>query len=263
MALLAQREGLELLRPPSVKGPETLERLRAERPDVLLVVSYGELLRRELLDLPRGGCLNVHPSLLPRHRGATPIQAALLAGDEVTGVSIQEVVLELDAGDVLLQKRTEILPGETAGELASRLAELGAEAALEALDQVARGVARPAPQDPALATFCKRLTKEDGRIDWSRGARELERHVRAMNPWPLATAALPDGSGLAVLRAQALPVAARAAPGEVLQAKHRLLVATDDGVLELLLVQAAGRRALPADAFLRGSRLEPGQRLGA
>lgn len=268
LALLAQREGLELLQVPSVRPPEVLERLREAAADVFLVVSYGELLRQELLELPRLACLNVHPSLLPRHRGATPVQAAILAGDEETGVSIQRVVLELDAGDVLVQRRLAIRPGETAGELAARLAELSGEAVLEALAALERGTAVFTPQDPARATVCRRLAKEDGAIDWTRPAVELERHVRAMNPWPLATTALPDGTPLAVWRAQALPVGLGssgpgARPGEVLQAEHRLLVATGEGVLELLEVQAAGRRALSAELFLRGTRLAPGERLGA
>jgi methionyl-tRNA formyltransferase len=259
----AAGEGVELLEAETLRSGPALARLCAAEADVFLVASYGELLRQEVLDLPRHACLNVHPSLLPRHRGATPVQAAILAGDQETGTTIQRVVLALDAGDVLVQRRTPILPGETAGELSARLAELSAEAASEALELVARGAARYQPQDPAGVTVCKRLSKEDGRIDWARPALELERHVRAMNPWPLAATALPGGAPLLVHRASLAPGDPRAAPGTLLEAGARLVVATGEGALELTEVQAAGKRALPAAEFQRGARLAPGQRLGA
>lgn len=263
IAELAQAHGVALFEVESVRAPEALERLRAEAADVFLVASYGEFLRAEFLALPRTACLNVHPSLLPRWRGATPIQAAIRAGDLETGTTIQRVVLELDAGDVLVQERTPILPGETAGELAGRLAELSGRAALAALRQIERGEARYTPQDPTRVTVCRKLSKEDGRIDWSLSAAELERHVRAMNPWPLAHTTLADGSALGVWQAALAPGAAADAPaGALLEARERLVVATGAGALELTVVQLPGKRALPAADFLRGARLAPGQRLG-
>ncbi len=262
LSALARAAGVEALEVESVREPAVLERLRAEGAAVFLVASYGEFLRAEFLDLPSEACLNVHPSLLPRWRGATPIQAAIRAGDEQTGTTIQRVVLELDAGDVLVQERTPILAGETAGELAARLAELSGGAALEALALVERGEARYAPQDPAQVTVCKRLTKEDGRIDWTLPARELERHVRAMNPWPLASTTLPGGAALGVLRAEPVRSAADAAPGTLLEAGERLVVAAGEDALALTLVQQAGKRALSAADFLRGARLAAGERLG-
>jgi methionyl-tRNA formyltransferase len=265
IALLARAEGIALHQPPSAKDPELVERLRSLEADLFLVVSYGELLREEFLALPRELCLNVHPSLLPRHRGATPIPAAILAGDEQTGVSIQKMVLELDAGDVLVQKRARVLPGETAGELAARLAELSGEACLEALEQVEAGTAVFHPQDPEQVTFCKRLKKEHGAIDWSRSAVELERHVRAMNPWPMARTELSGSGTLGVCRAALtddFAMQGAAAPGELLQARERFLVACGEGVLELLEVQAAGKRPVEAAAYLRGARLEEGLVLG-
>src|SRR6185503_13389864 len=162
----------------SVREPAVMAHLAGLEPDVFLVVSYGEILRPEFLALPRVVSLNVHPSLLPRHRGATPIQAALLAGDDVTGVAIQKVAKELDAGELLLVRETPIAAGETAGELAARLAEWSGELVLEALALVDSGAARYEPQDHARATYCKKLTKEQGRIDWSKPAVELERLVR-------------------------------------------------------------------------------------
>ena len=252
-----------MLQPASVKDDAFLDELRAVNADVFLVVSYGELLRQSFLDIPRLVPLNVHPSLLPRHRGATPIQAAILAGDDVTGVSIQKVVAELDAGDVVAARETEVRPAETAGELAARLALLASELVVETLDDVAADRAVYRPQDPALVTHCKRLTKADGRIDWTKPAAFLERHVRAMNPWPLAHTTRADGAHLAVHRAIAHEeTRAGVAPGTVVSVDGRLVVACAEGALEPSVVQARGKRALPAAEFLRGARMDVGERLG-
>jgi methionyl-tRNA formyltransferase len=259
LAELARAHGLELLTPEKATDPAFLARLRALAPDALLVVAYGKLLRPELLAIPRLASLNVHPSLLPRHRGATPIPAALLAGDAVTGVTIQKVAEELDAGDVLCAVETPIGPEENAGELAQRLAALSGELAERALALVASGRAVYTPQDPARATYCAKLEKEDGLLVWSRPADELARHVRAMTPWPGARAVLPDGDELAVLRAAA--TAGAGAPGEVLEAGRRFVVACGAGALELLSVQPAGKRPMAGDEFLRGRRYPPGLNL--
>jgi methionyl-tRNA formyltransferase len=262
VAALARREGIELLEPESVREPAVLARLRALEPDVFLVVSYGEILRPEFLAIPRLVALNVHPSLLPRHRGATPVQAAILAGDEVTGVAIQKIGAELDAGDILFALQTAIHPDETAGELQARLAKWSGELVLPALELVESGRARYQPQDHTRATTCKKLTKEQGRLDWSEPAIELERRVRAMNPWPGTVTRLPGGADLYVWRARAAR-GGSGAPGTVLEASKRLVIATGDGSLELTEVQLAGKRILPAADFLRGARLAPGERLGA
>ena len=264
VAELAEEVGVPVLQPETVRDPKVLERLAAEEADVFLVASYGEFLREEFLELPREACLNVHPSLLPRWRGATPVQAAILAGDAETGTTIQRVVLELDAGDVLVQKRVPMLPGESAGELAGRLASLSGEAAVEALARIDRNEAVYTPQDPERVTTCRKLTKEHGHLDWRRSAAELERHVLAMNPWPVAHTALPDHTHLGVWRAAQAPLFDDAVPGEpgtVLAAKNRLLVRAGEGALELLEVQAAGKRAMSAGDFLRGARLAVGDRL--
>jgi methionyl-tRNA formyltransferase len=260
VARLAREAEVRLLRPDSARDPAFLAELRALEPDVCLVASYGELLDEEFLSIPRLGSLNVHGSLLPRHRGASPVQAAILAGDEETGVSIQRVVMALDAGDVLLERRTPIGPEETAGELFARLAELGAEAALEALDRLADGTARFTPQDPELVTVCKKIVKAAGAIDWSRDATSLARLVRAMNPWPGARTTAPGGKPLVVQRAA--EVSGAGAPGELIEAGERCVVACGSGALELSLVQPAGKRAMTAAEWLRGARLESGDRLG-
>jgi len=261
VADLARAADIDCLQPESVRDPEFLERLRAVEADVFLVVSYGELLRQEFLDIPRIVNLNVHPSLLPRWRGASPIQAAIRAGDEETGVSIQKVVLALDAGDVLVARRAPILPGETAGELAGRLAELSGELVVEALQSLADGKAEYTAQDPERVTTCKRIKKEDGLIDWKQDAVEIDRQVRALNPWPGAFTFV-AGKKLAVWAAQLLPLEETGEPGTVLAAKERLTVACGQGALELTRVQVAGKRPLPAGDFLRGTRLEVGSLLG-
>ena len=265
---LAEAAGVPLLHPPAPKGARDeafQDQLRALEPDVIVVASFGELLDQRFLDLAL--VLNVHGSLLPRHRGASPVQAALLAGDTETGVSIQRVVLALDAGDVLHQKRCAIHPDDTAGELFERLAKLGAEALPEALELVASGNATYTPQDPAAVTVCRKLQKDAGRIDWASDSEALERLVRAMSPWPSAFTELEDGRVLKIHRVSIADAPARAenppAPGTVLEAKGRLLVATRSGALELHEVQLAGKRAMPAADFLRGQRLEPGLRLGS
>jgi methionyl-tRNA formyltransferase len=264
VAELARGADIELIEPASVRDPAVMARLAALEPDVFLVVSYGELLRAEFLALPRVVALNVHPSLLPRHRGATPIPAAILAGDTVTGVAIQRIALALDAGDLLLVRETPIGAEETAGELAARLAALSGELVLEALERVDSGRATYVPQDAAQATYCKKLAKEHGRVDWARPADELARLVRALNPWPGATTTLPGGEPLSIWRARPVdpPGDPAGAPGALLATGPRLVVATGAGALELLEVQAAGKRALPAADFVRGARLGAGMRLG-
>jgi methionyl-tRNA formyltransferase len=255
LAALADAQGVEVLQPETTKSADFVAALAARAPDVLLVASYGEILRREVLELAPHGALNVHASLLPRWRGASPIQAAIAAGDAETGVAIQRMVRELDAGDVLLVERTAIGAEETAGELMGRLAVLGGEAAVRALDVLERGEARFTPQDASRATHARKLAKEDGRVDWRRGAAELARFVRAMNPWPLARTTLPDARELAILRARAADGAeVGRAPGELVDTA-RFLVATGDGALELLEVQPAGKPAMDGGAFLRGARL--------
>ena len=243
--------------PADPHAPDVIGELRRLEPDVLAVASYGVILRPELLELAPHGCLNVHASLLPRHRGASPIQAAILAGDAETGVTIQRIVQELDAGDVLLARRHPIGPKTTAGELLGALAELGGEALVEALDLIEAGRAEPAPQDGAAATFARKLKKRHGRIDWSRPALELERRVRAFSPWPGAT--FLDAKGRPVTLAVAKLAEGRGAPGTVLAAGERFVVAACEGALELVRVGPAGKREMTGAEYLRGARLEVGQ----
>ncbi|MEZ6002885.1 MAG: methionyl-tRNA formyltransferase [Planctomycetota bacterium] len=255
---LAREHGLAIVQPETTKSPEFEAQLRAFAPDVLVVASYGEILRQNILDLAPHGALNVHGSLLPRWRGASPVQAAILAGDPETGVSVQRMVLALDAGDILHEIRTPIHVEDTGGTLFDRLSELGARAILEALDRIEDGHAEWKPQDAATVTHCRKIPKDAGRLHFDRPAAELERLVRAMNPWPATFAFLPDGRRLTLLRAEAVenPDPA-AAPGTLLD-DRTLLIACGDGALHALEVKPEGKRAMSAPDFLRGAQLPAG-----
>ncbi len=266
LVLLARSEGLNVAQPGRVCSAEFLSELRELAPDVILVAAFGEYLSAEFLALPRMECLNVHPSLLPRHRGASPIQAAIRCGDEVSGVSIQRVVKEMDAGDVLLSRETALRGDETSAELLPRMAEIGAELALDALELLATGKAVFEPQDPSRVTLCKKLQKVDGMLDWSESAIQIDRIVRAMNPWPMARTQLPGNRGeLLIQRGAVHPDsgATEVNPGQILEASKRLCVATGKGVYEILELKPAGKRAMDAISYLRGSRLNEGDCFGA
>lgn len=265
LAEVAQARGVPVFQPESTRDEAVQAELRALEADVLVVASYGEILREPMLQLAPHGALNVHASLLPRHRGASPIQAAILAGDATTGVSVQRMVLALDKGDVLHELTTPIGAEETAGELFDRLAELGGRAAIEALDLLESGAARFQPQDDALATYAGKLEKLAGRIDWTRSADELDRQRRAMHPWPGSTTTTPDGKPLAITAARIVRDAdtTGVAPGSLIEIKPRCLVACGVDALELLEIKPAGKQAMSADAWLRGARCELGDRLGS
>ena len=277
LAAIAHEHGVAVLQPAKARDADFIARLRALAPDVIVVASYGEILVKEVLDLPRLACLNVHASLLPRHRGASPIQAAILAGDGETGVSVQRMVEALDEGDVLLEERTPIGAHENAGELLERLSHLGANAIVRALDQLEAGTARFTPQDPRRATLARKIKKEHGRIDWTKSATEIERTVRAFTPWPGARTATPAGVELVLLDVRAHGAnegsneatttvstsTETQATGTVLTTRPALLVQCGEGVLEIRRLKPAGKAAMDADAWLRGARIEAGTRLGA
>ncbi len=264
LAALARAQGVAVDQPPTVRDEAFLARLRALAPEVILVAAYGEYLTAEFRSLASLEILNVHPSLLPRHRGASPIQAAIASGDPVTGVSIQRVVKEVDAGDVALTLETEIGAEETAGELGERLARLGGEASVRVLEGLVSGTTIFVPQDPSRATVCTKLAKEDGEIAWGRSAVELANLVRAMNPWPLARTVLPGGGELLVLSSRPLESGGSVAvsPGTLIETGRRLVVRAGEGALELMSVKPAGKRAMSAAEFLRGAHLHEGARLG-
>ena len=228
-------------------------------PDLMVVAAYGQILPRAVLDLPRLGCLNLHASLLPRHRGASPIQASILAGDAETGVTAMAMDEGLDTGDILLATRTPIFPNETAGDLHDRLAELAPALLLESLELFEKGSANRIPQDFALATYAPKLGRQDGRLDWREPARLLARRVRAMNPWPAASAKLVAGGILKIHSAQESSEGGD--PGTVLSAgPGGIVVAAGEGSLVLREVQIEGKKRLPAADFLRGFPMPAGTR---
>jgi methionyl-tRNA formyltransferase len=267
VAQVARARGLPLLQPTSLRRPEVQAELARAAPDVIVVAAYARLLPPAVLALPPLGCLNVHPSPLPRHRGPAPIQGALLAGDTETGTSIILLVEQMDAGPILAQERLPILPEDDATTLEPRLAAQGARLLVETLPRWAAGAIQPQPQDEAAATYTRRLTKEDGRLDWRRPAIELARQVRACAGWPGAFTTW-RGRLLKVLRAT--PVAERppdARPGTVFLLTESggpavPAVAAGEGSLRLDLIELAGRRPTPGAAFLQGYRDFVGSVLG-
>ena len=247
---------LPIFQPARIKREEAVADIRALAPDVIVVMAYGQILPRSVLEIPRVACLNLHASLLPRHRGAAPIQAAIVAGDHESGIAVMYMDEGLDTGDTLLQSRLEIAADETGRSLQDRLAQIAPDALHEALAQLQRGSAPRIPQDSSVATYAPKLEREDGRIDWMESAALIERKIRAFNPWPGAFTLLRDATGrdrkLKIFRA-ALVESKKASPGEILDTdKSKLLIATKDGALSLGEVQLEGKRRMSAAEFLRG-----------
>ncbi len=258
----AERLGLPVWTPENLRSPEAVERLRQLAPDVGVVVAYGEILRPNVLAIPPRGFVNVHASLLPKYRGASPVQAAILAGDRETGVTIMLMDAGMDTGPILAQRRIPIAEDETGASLAEKLARLGAELLVETLPRWLAGEIEPQPQDDAQASKTWRLKKEDGRVDWTRPAEFLARQVRAYTPWP-GTFTTWDGKLLKIRRAHAVQRPLEGAqPGEVRSLPEGLAVATGDGWLVLDEVQLEGRKAVSGEAFLRGHPQIVGARLG-
>jgi methionyl-tRNA formyltransferase len=253
--------GLAVEQPATLRTPEAVERLSSFGADLLVVVAYGLILPQAVLDVPRLGGWNIHASLLPRWRGAAPIQRAILAGDTVTGITIMQMEAGLDTGPMLLVRATPIGPRELGGELHDRLARLGAQAILEAIEAWQAGRIVPCPQPAEGVTYAAKLRKEEARIDWSRPASAIDAQVRAFNPWPVAETSW-AGRQLRIWQCEPEPATTPAEPGTVLESAHgRLVVAAGEGGLRLTQVQLAGRRAMSAAEFLKantlaGARLE-------
>lgn len=255
---LALEYGLPVLQPERIREPEAIEAIAALRPDCFVVVAYGQILPRTLLEMPRLGAYNVHASLLPKYRGAAPINWAIINGESETGVTVQHMVRKLDAGDIVAQMATPIGATETADELHDRLADLGAELIVPTLRQVFAGTATRTPQDPAQVSHVGMLSRELARIDWTRPAAELEPFVRGLNSWPVAHTVL-DGVRLKVWRAElGTPDTAGSAPGTVAVTDESIAVATGAGWLKLLEVQAEGRARMSVGDYLRGHRVADG-----
>jgi len=245
------RTRIPILQPARIKDQQATEEIRDFAPDVVVVVAYGQILPRDVLEIPRLACLNLHASLLPRWRGAAPIQAAIAAGDCETGITAMYMDEGLDTGDILLQRSVEILPNDTGGSLHDRLAQIASEALLESLRLVAARNAPRIPQDNVRATYAPKLKREHGLIDWSESAEAIERKIRAYNPWPGAFMKV-DRQNLKIFSASVVDLNGQ--PGEVLRSDEDLVVATGKDAVSLAEVQLEGKRRMSAAEFLRGHR---------
>ena len=259
--------GLPVEQPESLRERPERDRLAAHRPEIVVTAAYGLILPPEVLAIPPAGCINVHASLLPRWRGAAPVQHALLAGDAETGATIMQMDAGIDTGGILLSRTCPVRPDDTAGSLTDRLAHLGAEALREAMSGLTAGRIAPRPQDESAATLAPRIRKADALLDWSHDARNLERRVRAFDPWPMAFTFAGE-EPLRILRAEAVadpdpghPVPPP--PGTVVRSgAPGIEVQTGTGRLRVLRLQRPGKQPMDAREFLNGRRVDPGQRLG-
>jgi len=258
--------GIPLFQPESPRLPEVLPWIQSLKPEVMVTMAYGRILPREILELPPIACLNIHASLLPRHRGASPIQSSIACGDEESGVSVMFMAEGLDTGDVLLERRLRLLRRETAGSLSLRLANLAALSLRDALGLLQLGTAPRIPQDHALATVCGKITREHCRLDWRLPARALEQKIRSLQPRPAAFTTLQLSSGAnVVLKVHSAILATRSSgvPGSLLRVDDRgLLVACGEGSLLLGNIQPEGKGIMHSSAFIRGHALEIGSHLG-
>ncbi len=255
---LALQHSLPVLQPEKVKKPECIDSFKALNPDLAVVVAFGQIFPKTLLDIPRHGFINVHSSLLPAYRGAAPINHAVIDGCAESGVTIMQLDEGMDSGAILLQATTPIDVEDTAATLHDRLSDLGAELLGEALDQLAAGGWKPVPQDHSLATYAPMLKKSDGLIDWTKEAASIANQVRGMTPWPGCFTYL-DGKMLKVHTATVVDTEASTAPGEIVSSTGRgIEVATGGGMLVLQHVQLEGKKRMPAADFLKGHQVKPG-----
>ncbi|PYL85289.1 MAG: methionyl-tRNA formyltransferase [Verrucomicrobia bacterium] len=247
-----------ILQPARIKDRESIKEIRALTPDVIVVMAYGQILPKNVLEIPPTACLNLHASLLPRHRGAAPIQAAIAAGDRETGITVMYMDEGLDIGDILLQRKIDILPNDTGGSLHDHLSQIAPEALLESLRMLASRSAPRIPQENALATYAPKLSREAGRINWSEPAETIERKIRAFNPWPGAFMRMTTKANeLRTLKIfSAAIVNLSGAPGETLGGEKELIIAAGTGALSLLEVQLEGKRRMSAAEFLRGAKVD-------
>jgi methionyl-tRNA formyltransferase len=261
---LALREDLPVLQPEKARNEGFLGELRALAPELIAVAAYGQILPKNILDLPRFGCLNVHTSLLPRYRGPGPIQWAILNGDAETGVTIMKIAVTLDTGDILAQDSTPIQPEDNSATLHDRLAKMGAELLVRTIPDYITGKLVPRPQPTEGVSYAPKISKQDGRIDWRQPARVIWNRVRGLVPWPGAFTHLPGSPQPQMLKIwQADVVPSQGRPGEVLQAdKNGVVVACGEEALRIQVLQREGGRRLKAHEFLAGHPLQPGLQLG-
>lgn len=260
---VALQQALPVYQPESLRSTDAQAELKALDPDLMVVAAYGLLLPRAVLDIPRYGCLNIHASLLPRWRGAAPIQRAIAAGDTETGITIMQMAEGLDTGDMFYKSATPIAPADTGGSLHDRLAEMGGEAIVEAIKRLEAGTLNPEPQDDEQACYAHKLSKHDGHIDWSRSALEIGRQIRAFNPYPGSYTDLGQ-ERIRIYQATVVPLAGGNKPGTVLaRARTGIEVACGEGALLVERLQLAGSRPQSVTDLINGGKalLLPGQEL--
>lgn len=257
----ALSRGIPVFQPEKVKDPDAVARLKEEKPDLIVVAAFGQILSQEVLDIPKYGCVNVHTSLLPKYRGAAPIQWAIINGEKKSGVTIMQMDAGLDTGDILLQEETELAPDETAGSLTDRLAKMGGDLLIKALPMIEAGTLHPVVQRDKPTTYAKMLHKDMGDLDWEKPAEELGRLVRGLNPWPCAYTYY-NGKLLKIWKSEVVQEGTGdARPGTVTKVtKDSIFVATGNGTLALEEVQLAGKKRMPVQAFLLGCHVKAGDR---
>lgn len=258
---LAVQQGLSVYQPLRIRRPEAVTYLAALKAEVMVIVAYGQIIPQSIIDLPRHGIINVHASLLPKYRGAAPIQWAIMQGEHKTGVTTMRIDAGLDTGDILLSAETDIGPDETAPELSERLARMGADLLIRTLDGLAAGTLAPRKQEDALATYAPILKKEDGWIDWTMPAQTIHNRVRGLNPWPGAFTRFRDHT-LHIWRSRVARLCHARQPGRLIHSHGLFVMCGDGAMLELIEVQLQGRNRMPAEAFANGQRLREDEKLG-
>lgn len=254
----ALAHGIEVYQPERVREEACVEYLRGYEPDIIIVEAFGQIIPKAILDMPRFGCVNVHASLLPKYRGAAPIQWAIINGDTVTGVTTQRMAEGIDTGDMIMKQEVIIREDETGGSLFDRLSETGAKLCVKTMEAIEAGTAVYTPQDESMATHTKKIYKELGSIDWSKDAKSIECLIRGLDPWPSAYTRLDDRT-LKIWKAQVIPANFGDAPGCIVKVeKNRILVQTGEGTLSLLEVQLEGKKRMPVEAFLNGYEVKEG-----
>lgn len=259
----ALKHGLPVYQPKKVRDPEVVRKLRETEADAMVVIAFGQIIPKEILEMKRYGCINVHASLLPKYRGAAPIQWAVIDGEKESGVTIMQMDEGLDTGDMLLKGSLTLAPDETGGSLFDRLSTLGAELCVEALERMEKDELKPEKQGESPTAYARMLTKEMGCLDWSQSAEKLERLIRGLNPWPSAYTRLGDKT-LKIWSARVCEKPEGSVScGEIFRVnKDGFFVACGEGALEITELQLQGKKRMDTGAFLRGFHLEPGARLG-
>lgn len=260
--VVAEKRGLSVFQPEKLRDPEGIRSVLAMEPDLVVTAAYGQIVPQAILDAPRYGCINVHASLLPKYRGGAPIHRAVIDGERETGITIMNMVPELDAGDILRQRAIPIDDRDHAGSLHDKLSRLGAELLLETLPDLLAGRIQPVPQDHRRATYAPNIRREDEWIDWRRSAREIYNQVRGLHPWPVASTTWRD-TPLKIWWVEWSDAACDQPPGTVIAAgREGIEVAAGEGTVRITRLQPAGKRPMEAEEFLRGRRMSIGERLG-